>query len=154
MRKRRKTSSTTSASNNRRSPVKLEARIKLHLEPFFRGRRMANITTADMRAYVAKRKAETVLVRTIRGDGGPVEERRPVSNATINRELTALKRMFSLAVQGGKLLHKPHIPMLREDNVRTGFFEREQYQAVVRHLSEPLRPIVTFAYVTGWRISR
>ena len=67
--------------------------------------------------------------------------------------MTALKRMFTLAVQGGKLLDRPHIPMLREDNVRAGFFEREQFEAVVRHLSEPLRPVVTFAYVTGWRIS-
>lgn len=31
----------------------------------------------------------------------------------INRELTVLKRLVTLAVQAGKLHHKPHIPMLR-----------------------------------------
>jgi len=36
------------------------------------------------------------------------------SNATINGELAALKRMFTLAIQAGKLHSKPHIPMLRE----------------------------------------
>ena len=41
-----------------------------------------------------------------------------------------LKRMFTLAVQAGKLHGKPHIPMLREDNVRRGFFETAQFEAV------------------------
>ena len=43
--------------------------------------------------------------------------------------------------------------MLREDNVRVGFFEPEQYQAVLAHLPDGMQPVVTFAYVTGWRIN-
>lgn len=39
--------------------------------------------------------------------------------------------------------------MLREDDVRVGFFEREQYEAVLAQLPEANRPMVTFAYVTG-----
>ena len=78
--------------------------------------------------------------------------RRPVSNGEINRELTTLKRMFSLAIQAGKLLYKPYIPLLREQNVRMGFFEAHQYTAVLRHLPPSLRPVIGFAYVTGWRI--
>jgi hypothetical protein len=53
------------------------------------------------------------------------EQRRAIngaSNAEINRELTTLKRMFSLAIQAGKLLYKPYIPLPKEQNVRTGFF--------------------------------
>jgi hypothetical protein len=64
----------------------------------------------------------------------PEEPRRAVSAGEINRELTVLKRLFSLAVQAGKLVRKPHFPMLRENNVRVGFFEREQYLSVLRHL--------------------
>jgi integrase len=81
------------------------------------------------------------------------ELRRSVSAGEINRELTVLKRMFSLAIEAGKLHHKPHFAMLGEDNVRVGFFEREQYEAVLAHLPEGMRPVVTFAYVTGWRIN-
>jgi hypothetical protein len=40
----------------------------------------------------------------------------------INRELTTLKRILNLARQNGKLMHVPHVPMLKERNVRTGFF--------------------------------
>jgi integrase len=64
-----------------------------------------------------------------------------------------LKRMFSLAIQAGKLVHKPHFPMMRENNVRAGFFEREQYLSVLRHLPTSMQPVVTFAFVTGWRIN-
>jgi integrase len=41
---------------------------------------------------------------------------------------------------------------LIEDNIRKGFFERDQFEAVRRHLPEELHGIVTFAYVTGWRM--
>jgi hypothetical protein len=37
--------------------------------------------------------------------------------------------------------------------VCVGFFEHEQYEAVLAHLPEGMRPLVTFAYVTGWRIN-
>jgi integrase len=83
------------------------------------------------------------------------EHRRSISavaTGTINRELTTLKRIFSLAVQAGKLLFKPHIPLLRENNVRTGFFEPEQLAAVIKHLPDYAQPVVQFAAWTGWRI--
>src|SRR5262249_15790907 len=119
---------------------------------------MVVITTADLRAYIAKRQAEGSAVRRRRKGKNAVppdtpEERRAVSSAEINRELTVLKRMFSLAIQAGKLTHKPHFPMLREDNVRKGFLEHEHYLEMLKHLPECMRPVVTFAYVTGWRIN-
>ena len=61
--------------------------------------------------------------------------------------------MFTLAIADGLILHRPHIPMLQEDNTRTGFFERDQFESVRAHLPEALRPVVTFAYVTGWRLA-
>jgi len=47
----------------------------------------------------------------------------------------------------------PYIPMLPEDNVRQGFFERNEYLALLKALPAHLRPIVTFGYNTGWRKS-
>src|SRR3972149_8903058 len=43
--------------NKRRSLSHVERRIKKHLTPFFGGRRMASITTADVRAFIASRQA-------------------------------------------------------------------------------------------------
>ena len=132
----------------------------MHLAPYFGNRKLSSISVSDLRAFVVKRLADTYLVTPARkgkrpdGSWGDLPEvRRPVARATVNRELAILKRMFNLAIQAGKLHHKPHFEMLREDNVRVGFFERDQYEATMRHLPLGMRPIVTFAYVTGWRIN-
>jgi integrase len=129
--------------NGRKTHDHAKRQIELHLgtavdvegKKIFGGRRLANITTTDVRAFVAARLA---------AGAAPGE---------INRELSALKRMYTIAVQAGKLHAKPYIPMLTEDNVRAGFFERAQLEAVCGHLPAPLRPVVTFAYLTGWRVA-
>ena len=106
-------------TNRKRSLDDVERRIEMHLKPFFGNRRMTSITTADIREFIDSRQKETTVIRraftfTAR-DGTPrhvPEQRRAitgVSNAEINRELTALKRMFNLAIQAGKLIQKPHI---------------------------------------------
>ena len=120
--------------NGKRSLTEVRGRIRRHLEPFFGKRRLTAISTPDVRRYIKQRQDEEA------------------ANASINRELAALKRMFSLALQAGKLLHRPYIPMLRENNVRTGFFERQQFEDLRRHLPEHLHGVMTFAYLTGWRV--
>jgi integrase len=150
------------STNGKRTLDDVERRIRKHLTPFFGGRRMSSITTADIRAYIAQRQKETTVARKayeFTGKDGttrrvPEQQRTvaQVSNGEINRELTALKRMFVLAIQAGKLLQKPHIPMLKEHNVRVGFFERAEFDAVLRRLPETVRPVAAFAHITGWRI--
>lgn len=120
--------------NRKKSHDHVKRRLDLALTPAFSGKRLIAITTDVIRQYTANRQASGA------------------ANATINRELAALKRMFTLAIQAGKLHAKPHIPMLRENNTRRGFFEAEQFEAVKARLPEALRPVVTFAYITGWRV--
>jgi len=49
-------------TNKKRSLKALSIRVEKHLMPFFAGRRMASITTSDVRAYIARRQAETTIV--------------------------------------------------------------------------------------------
>jgi hypothetical protein len=138
---------TEYAVNGRRSADELERRIRLHLMPHFGGRRLATIRTPDINTFILKRQDDVI----VSGEGEERKERR-FSNGEINRELTTLKRIFNLARQNGKLTTVPHIPMLKERNVRTGFFEREQMEHVLAHLPPAVRRTVQFAYITGWRI--
>ena len=119
--------------NRKRSLLDVERHMRLHLGPFFGRRRLAAITTADIRRYVLGRQEEGA------------------KNATINRELSVLKRAFTLAIAAGTLASRPHIALLREDNVRRGFFETEDFEAVRRRLSPDLADFVSFLYTTGWR---
>ena len=120
--------------NGKRSLDKAERSVR-HLQRFFGGIRAVDITTDKVRAYVKDRL-----------DAG-------VSNGEINRELAALKRMFNLALQQtpSKVPQKPYIPMLQEHNVRKGFFEHDEFIALRAALPLEVRPVVTFAYYTGWR---
>ncbi len=120
-------------TNRRRSLRVVTLRITKHLTPVFGHRRLLTITTADVRAFTARRQAAGA------------------SNATINRDLICLKRMCTLAMQAGKLTVRPYIPLLQEHHVRQGFFEPEQCTRVKRHLPAHMRGIVAVAHVTGWR---
>lgn len=43
------------------------------------------------------------------------------------------------------------MPRLKESNPRAGFFEPHEFVALRAALPLELRPVVTFAYYTGWR---
>jgi integrase len=120
--------------NDRRSLDRTELSVR-HLREFFDGRRALDVTTSDVRAYVAGRQEADA------------------ANGTINRELAALKRAFNLAVKAEKLLRRPHIPMLDENNVRTGFFGEVEFLALHESLPEYARLPVAFYYTYGWRKS-
>ncbi len=71
--------------------------------------------------------------------------------ATVNRELAAIKRAFKLAVRQKRIPSAPNIEMLAEHNARQGFFEVEEFKAVLKNLPAYLQAPMEFAYLTGWR---
>jgi len=74
---------------------------------------------------------------------------------SVNRERSALRRMFTLAVDQQPPLidvsKRVKIPVLKENNVREGFFEEWEFLALRRLLPPYLRPVITFGYQFGWR---
>jgi len=128
--------------NARKSLDKAERMVKRHddgkemdseLIAYFGDCKAHNVATDAVKKYVAQRLT-----------GG-------AANATVNRELAALKRMFNLGLQAEKIYRKPYIPMLKENNARQGFFEYGEFVAFRAALPEYFKPVVTFAYYTGWR---
>jgi len=75
-------------------------------------------------------------------------------NATINRELAALKRMFMLGKKctPPKVYQVPQIPMLAEDNIKEGFFEKDEFESFRKALPDYLKGLVTFGYKLGCRL--
>jgi len=118
--------------NHMRTLKKARIYVK-HLQAYFGGIRIVDITTDRVRHYIQEKL-----------DKGR-------KNATINRELAALKRMLSLGHQSRKVRDLPYIPSLKENNVRQGFFEYTDFLTIREALPNHLRPVVTFAYYTGWR---
>jgi integrase len=120
-------------ANSRRSTGKLQTTID-HPAAVFAGDKAQDITTDRLTKYIAYRRQGQAAA------------------ATINLELTRLGRAFTLAVRSGKASGKPYIPKLKLNNARKGFFEIEQFQAVLQHLPEEIKPVAVTAYVTGWRV--
>jgi hypothetical protein len=56
--------------NGRRSADELERRIRLHLLPYFGGRRLSSMTTADVNAFILKRQKDVMVV----GEGDERQE--------------------------------------------------------------------------------
>jgi len=113
---------------------KAERSVK-YLKEFFGGMKATEVTTDKVKTYIEKRMEDEM------------------SNASINRELAALKRMFHLGARctPPRVNLIPYIPMLKESNIRKGFFEYGEFLALRDALPEDLQPIVTFGYHSGWR---
>jgi len=122
--------------NGKKSVERAERSVK-QLEQSFEGMRAPDITTPEINGHIERRQSEGA------------------ANATINRELSALKRMFNLGARQTppKVDKVPYIQMLGENNVRKGFFEHGDFLALRDKLPEHLKGFVTFAYKTGWRKS-
>jgi integrase len=73
------------------------------------------------------------------------------SNATVNRELATLGPMMRLVYKHDKAARLLMVDRLKESAPRAGFFEEEQYRAVLRHLPADLQVVAAIAYRFGWR---
>jgi integrase len=123
--------------NERKSLDDAEARWELHLKPFFGHMKAAEVSSDLVARFVDSRLKDKA------------------SNATVNRELAALKRMFRLGLYctPPKVNRVPKIPRLAENNIRKGFLEDGQFEQLVSHCPELwFRAIVEVGRTYGWRI--
>lgn len=120
-----------------------------HLLRHFGGWKATAVTRGHLDAYLLKRTGQGPR------DAAPEElGQQPVSRVTVKRELAALARGYELAVER-KLIGPgfvPRLPPIEESAPREGFFDPDEFKAVLGHLTEPLRDAMLFAYWTGWRI--
>lgn len=128
--------------NGKRSLRDAERSVR-QLTTMFGGMRACDMDADRIEAYKDARLA----------DRGPTSA--PIQPATVNRELAALRRMFSLACKTRRgFRHRPHIALLAENNTREGFAEPALFEAIVRDLRErdaDVADVAEFAYGAAWR---
>lgn len=103
------------------------------LDDFFAGRRAIEIDADLIRKFIADQQG------------------RGLSNGSINRSISALRRMFNLAAEDEKLRNVPHFHMVEEAAPRQGFFEPDEYEALSRALPNYLRLPLAMGYYTAAR---
>ena len=72
-----------------------------------------------------------------------------VKAATIQYELSVLRRMFTLAIKDEKLNYKPYVPRIEVRNIRARFFMESEFRAVLSFLPEEVQPVIEFCHLTG-----
>ena len=118
---------------NKRSWKSDENSLKFLL-PFFGDRHLHEITPDLIERYKIKRRQE-------------------VSPASVNRELSCLRCMFSRAIDWGKTKENPvsRVRLFREDNKRLRFFDKGEINRFLENSPVWLNQLVTVALNTGMR---
>lgn len=119
------------------------------LKTYFGGKRLTDITPALIEQYRTQRR------QTISRRG------RPITTASINRELGCLKRMFNvglrglIVLKGGVPRENPvaSVSLGRENNTRDRVLGREGFDQLLGVAPTHLRPILVMAYHTGMQES-
>jgi site-specific recombinase XerD len=125
---------TDYTNNGRKSLGDLKSTRLPRLDAVFASTKAIDITTTSVERYKTLR---------LKDKAAP---------ATVNRELASLKRMFRLGLRQGMVATMPYIAMLAEHNVRKGFFELDQFRAILKRLPSEYHALFEIAYITGWRM--
>jgi integrase len=105
----------------------------VRLDKFFAGYKASEIDASLIRKFTAEQQAKGL------------------ENGSINRSISALRRMFHLAKEDGKIRDLPHFPMVDEAAPRKGFFERDEYETLFAALPDYLRLPFSIGYFSGMR---
>jgi integrase len=106
-----------------------------HLEPVFGADLAKDVTSVRIERYAENRLSAGA------------------SGATVNRELSVLRRMFRLGARTTppRVYRVPSFTLLAESDPRMVFFEQAEFEKIRVCLPAHLRPLVTLAYWLGWR---
>ena len=137
------------------TPLTFDVMAQSYLEDYVL-QRYRTLSTARARVEHLREFFGSWLVQAITADAARQYQmhrrKQGAESATINRETSALSRMFQLAIRRGQLERMPLFPnRLQENPPRQGFFEHTEYVKVRAKLPAAFQDVLDFAYYSGWR---
>lgn len=74
-----------------------------------------------------------------------------MARATVNREIRYLLHGYRLLFGAGEISYVPKVKLLEGENVREGFLNKPEFEAVAEQLSPDVQDVVRFLYNSAWR---
>jgi len=123
----------------RRQHIRSRSRDELSVRTllaYFKGKTLQSIDASNIEDYISYRR------------------KAGVTNATINRELSCLKRMYNLAIKWGETRTNPvkDVDMLEEPAGRTRYLTEEEARKLIENANDFLKSIIITALNTGMRL--
>lgn len=117
---------------------KMTPQVRSHMKP-------VRVVFGDRKAVAVTAEMVDAFIQTQLAEG--------YTNASVNRRTQLLGQAFRLAIERNHLTAMPKIRRLDErGNVRHGFFETPEFEAVVSHLPDTLlRELIRLDFIVGWR---
>jgi len=113
----------------------------VHVKDFFGQKTVGSVNAAAIENYRAQRKLSTTRFK------------KSPTPATINREVTFLKTVFSWAVRNREISDDPakHVRLEKENNVRDRVLSDDEFKSLLDKSPAHLKPILIAAYHTAMR---
>lgn len=102
--------------------------------------RALDLTPARVERYIVEMERAPVA----RGD-------KPYATGSVAYQCKLLRMAFNLARKRGRIGRVPYIPCPSVDNVRQGFVEVEDFEAIVATMPAPYADVARMLYLSGWR---
>jgi integrase len=136
----------TYSKQNKKSWKRDELSLK-SLKNFFKNKNIQNITAADIEHFKAERKTHASKRRPKNA------KKLPITNATVNRELTCLKTLLKKAVEWGKLENNPAetVKKLREKKQKMQMLSAAEADKLIEFAGDDLKPVLIIALNSGMR---
>jgi len=125
------------------TPQTYESRLK-RLEPFFGKYRLSQISPFLVEKYIRERRSQVTYRKTC------------VSAATVNRELSVLKRMLNLAMEWGKAETNPvrQVKFLKEEQKPDRVLSDEEEERLFVSCASHVKMAILLALHTGMRLGK
>lgn len=147
------------AETNKKSWKSEQCRVD-KLQAYFGSKKLREITPISIEKYRMERRQAPKERQKKQKDGKPPVLPKLVTNASINREVSILRKMFSIAVENGWIDKNPclagKVKPLREDSRKERFLEPTEEKKLLAECkgeSAYLKPILICALHTGMRKS-
>jgi integrase len=112
---------------------------------------VSSVTPQVLKRYANERKRKVRRFKTKNGET-VVASDKPISSATIRRELAVLSASFNHAIENGRLTSAPKVILPPQSPNKTRYLEREEVERLLEACHEPhLRLFVLLAINTGAR---